>query len=139
MRSGFHAGLIAGMVGGLSVNIARIVESILGLPTAQIGLTFDFIIFHLLTEISITGIFGAIFGIIYSKFHDRIPGKRIKKGLVFGLLIYLLSNIFIASHFVLYGIFTSDESYFLWAGQWAYPGFVTLVPYGIVLGALYKK
>ena len=68
--TGATAGLIAGIIGGIGVNLARIVEAMLGLPTAIAGmLTIETILYHLGYEIGQLGIFGLIFGIVYSKFY----------------------------------------------------------------------
>jgi hypothetical protein len=134
MVSGFHAGVIAGVIAGLGGATAHVLNSLglfgwLALPGL---LEFETLINHITVEIGISAVFGAIFGIVYSKFYDRIPSKGIKKGLLFGLLTYLMSNIFIVSYLGSYGNFWAAGNY-LWAG------FFALIPYGLVLGALYKR
>ena len=127
------AGIIAGIMGAISLALSRIMASILELPVALPGfMNFDFMMNYLLAEIGMTSIFGVLFAIMYSKTYDRIPGTGILKGLVFGLVIWLFSNINVASYLWIYWNY-------LTAIHYIYAGFFTLAPFGLVLGALYKK
>ena len=135
LMRGFHAGAIAGVFAGLGGVVAHVLNSLglfgwLALPGL---LEFETLINHITVEIGLGAVFGAIFGLVYSKFYDRIPGKGVKKGLLFGLLTYLMSNIFFVSYLVSYGNFFVAGN-FLWAGFLS-----TGVPYGLVIGALYKR
>ena len=134
------AGLIAGIIGGIVANIARIIEALFGLPTAIPGmLTVETMLYHLGYAIGYSGIFGAVFVIFYSRFYDAIPGKGVKKGLVFGSIMYLFSNLYLSSLELWYGLLTGVEQWFLLSAELAYVGFFALLPYGIVLGVLYER
>ena len=137
---GFYAGLIAGVIGGISVNIVRIIEAILGLPSAIPGiLTVETALFHLFYEMGAIGIFGALIGVLYSKFHNGIPGKGRKKGLIFGLLIGLFSNIWWVSAWFLEWLLTGIE-YCLWELFELTLTYFAIFPlYGVILGLLYER
>ena len=94
MMRGFYPGLIAGIIGGIVGSISIIIGTMIGLPHILIGvpLTFELMISHLGYNIGATGIFGGIFGIVYSKFYNGIPSEGLKKGIVFGLLTYLFQT-----------------------------------------------
>ena len=74
---------------------------------------------------------GIILAFIFSILYTAIPGKGIKKGLVYGLIIYLVSNIRAAN---LIWAYIPD-----WAAICAFTGIFALIPDGIVLGYLDKK
>ena len=135
---GFYAGLIAGIVAGISLTSGRIIESILKLVSAEVVLTLDFIIAHFGYAIGATAIFGGIFGAIYSKFYHGIPGKGVKNGFVFGLLIYLLSNVYQSSRELINWLLTWEDIYFKWIFSWGLALYVW-IPYGVVLGFLYER
>lgn len=54
-------------------------------------------------EIAIGIIWGAIFGVIYPLFYDKIPGKGILKGLVYSLIIFVITHEMVALFYVLVG------------------------------------
>jgi hypothetical protein len=137
MVSGFHAGAIAGVAGGLAAVASHVLNIILGLSwLTQYELpgllVFETLINHIVVEIGLTAIYGAIFGLIYSKFYERIPGKGIKKSFIFSMMFYLISNIYLASFAAAYGNLPV-------AGGFAWAGFWTLAVYGIVLGAIHER
>lgn len=140
LMRGFYAGLIAGCIGGLVYTVSELLETILGLPAGVPDLlTFNILMIHLGYAIPANGVYGGTFGIIYSKFYDGVPSKGVKKGFVFGLIIFFISNIFIASGNLLSWLLTGVEQYFLWSYSWAMGGFTIWLPYGVVLGLLYER
>ena len=127
----FHAGAVAGVAAGIAATAARAIEVALNLPTAVFFpgfLRFDVVISHLVTEVGLNAIFGAVFGLVYLRFYDRLPGRGIKKGFVFGMLIYLVSNIHVAFYDLLYGL-SGALLGLPGAGVYAYIGFPTLAAY----------
>ncbi|OGD53000.1 hypothetical protein A3K80_03610 [Candidatus Bathyarchaeota archaeon RBG_13_38_9] len=87
----------------------------------------------IITSIMVTNIiWGIIAGYGYKLGYDVIPGKGITKGAIWGLAIWVISNIrtvtIMQSHMSPVAI-----TIYLWCG------FFALLVYGIVLGALYKK
>ncbi|MCX6659978.1 MAG: hypothetical protein NTX81_06320 [Candidatus Bathyarchaeota archaeon] len=79
-------------------------------------------------------VWGIIFGYLYARFYDPIPGKGVMKGLYCGLLIWLVSNIRSVSINGLLPTIAPWGISYLWCGFWA-----MVITYGPVLGALYKK
>ena len=84
LMRGFYAGLMAGIVGGIALTSSHAMMTILGFGTfftgAGVSISFDLLINHLGYAVGSTGIFGGIFGIIYSKIYNIVPGKNICKG-----------------------------------------------------------
>ena len=140
MKNAVAAGLIAGIIGAITINVATVIQAILGITTAVPGiLSIDMMLSHLAYEIGQLGVFGSIFGILYSRFFDRIPSKGAKKGLIFGSIMYLFSNIYTASLNLLYGLFSGIGQYIQISGLFVTTGFFCLIPYGLALGVLFKK
>jgi len=79
--------------------------------------------------------FGAIFGALYSRLHDPIPGKGISKGFNFGLMIWLIKDI-AAGAFV--PLLSRHLHWTIWIAL-IFIGFFKWITYGSLLGALYKK
>ena len=86
----------------------------------------------IISRIVLHTVWGAIFGAIYPKFYDVVPGKGIMKGLCFGLLLFLISSVRAAT-------FLAAYTFVPLATSWVFVGFFQFASYGIVLGALYKK
>jgi len=133
------AGAIAGVLCAIAAHGAYILAAIIKLPWGAANLpgvlTISFLISHLSYEIMHYLVFGPIFGAIYALYYDSTPGKGVFKGLVYGLILYLISNLYYGVLLVQrWGYETITDA----IGAW-WMGFFTLATYGIVLGALYKK
>ena len=88
------------------------------------------------SQIGFNLIWGAIFGALYVKFQNQIPGKGISKGLVFDLLLWAIHGIYPA----IFYLTIVSPPWVSWALGWMIGGFVVRVlGYGAVLGVLYKK
>jgi hypothetical protein len=75
-------------------------------------------------------IWGAIFGILFAFFYERVPGHNISKGLIFSMIIFSITNLPLAIHSIVYGIFAG---FFAWTFA-----IFAFIAYGLVLGYLYK-
>jgi len=128
MKNPIIVGAIAGVVKGITAFSGWYPAGFLGLmeipPLPEI-LTF-------LGTLGFDVIWGIFLAIIYSILYNSIPGKGISKGLVYGIGLYLVSNFRAANLLWSFGN-TPDAIFF------AYFGIFALIPYGLVLGALYKK
>jgi hypothetical protein len=140
LMRGFYAGLLAGIFGGTTFIITSIVGEIIrtGYITTVVQ---DFMKPDVLRDYSIymvgyLAIFGSISGIYYTIFYNRIPGKGVKKGIVFGCMIGLLSNIWMAFRYYLIGLFTGIEAFSSIA---LLGGFQMWFVYGLVLEPIYKR
>jgi len=128
MKSGFASGAIAGFFAGtLTIFGAIPYQLALGLQPATVLKDLPFTgTVHLGYNI----IWAAVFGVIYTKFYDVIPGKGAKKGLVYGLIIYLMIALLPASYYLANGNFTQGNGYLL-------IGILYTVTYGFLQGILY--
>jgi hypothetical protein len=137
IQAGAIAGLVGGVVGFFCMNIFPAI-----FPTIEIfkllgsyPSLFDVVIV-LSAVLVLNMVWGGIQGIIFSRFYNRILGKGVSKGLVFGLLIFLIVD----AHPVSFLIALSKYEYLIRAVfQYAFYGFFVQISYGSVLGALYKK
>jgi len=129
MGNGIYPGAFAGIADGVGAGVSAYVGGFLGLyPTYSVTIESIFG-----AHIFINMMWGIVFGAFYSRFNDLIPGKGILKGLCFGIIIWLIATFQIATYFLAYG-----EIYEFW--MWAWIGFFsTGIPFGIVLGLLYRK
>ena len=133
IKRGFFYGVIAGVGSGVVGTISWIIGMSLRIwePIPSI-LSATSLTTRLINEIVIAVAFGAIFGVLYSMYYDATPGKGILKGLVFGLLLFFISSVRFG--FIGLAYYGMDA-----AIQVLWPGFFTLITFGLVLGYLYKK
>jgi hypothetical protein len=132
MKSVIIVGLIAGFIAG----IVQAVLDISGIWElfAPGWLSFPVSIQHTVLFRAIWFSFwGIIVGGLYGFFYDYIPSKGVKKGLIFGLIIWIAVAIYPATINYGYG-----------AGEYFIPKTFTLfisqcVVYGSLIGILYKK
>jgi hypothetical protein len=133
---GFYSGLIAGIIGGIALFLYVIITQHLSqLPDFT---SLDFWLNYFIYQIGLQGIFGGIFGIMYSKFYNGIPGKSIVKGLVFGLIIFLLGNFAYGTLHLWIGLSAANESHLAWGIDY-FEGFPLFLAYGIALGPIYER
>ena len=134
MKNGYVVGGIAGAIAGVADGIVSYIISILG---GKIGLWADYDPITLLmqfpaqTAINVT--WGVFFGFAFVMFYNCIPRQGVKKGIIYGLIVYfLLSNLRSAAFTYMFGF---SEAAF----SWAIHGIFASIAYGAVLGYLYKK
>jgi len=132
-------GVISGLIAGL---IAGIVASFIGIPIiSKLGLYYDPFALpsppilpftEVLANETINNlVWGVILGIIYSRVSRVIPGKSLVKGLVYGLVGYLLYNIYWVIIFLPFQLLDVVATHIIY-------GLSIWIPYGIILGILYK-
>ena len=128
MKKDLVVGFIGGIVNAITATAIVVYNSIIG---GYAVTTIENIVKY---QIVINLTWGIIFGILYSKFCKSIPGKGIWKGLVYGLMLYFFSNIYMFSYPFVYGdpIMIARHILFL-SGIWVW------IVYGLVLGILYEK
>lgn len=140
MKSVLTASVIAGLIAGLFSAILGVAGWSIGLygilEPPKIGVMVNFS----MGWVMVTVIFCIAFGFIYEKIYHSLPGKGIKKGLYFGLMIWFIKDI-AAGTFCIYGGTMIPG---LW--EWVAVGVNLIVIgvymwiiYGLVLGYLYKK
>jgi len=87
----------------------------------------------------LVGIFGAIFGIFYSRFYPGLPSKGVKKGFIFSLIIGFFSNIWWTSSNFLKWLLTGKVQFLWWSFEFAYTYIVIFPLYGVILGVVYER
>jgi len=84
-------------------------------------------------------IWGIIFGAFFAKVYNLVPGKKIKKGLCYGLTMFLITSCLIGAWCVIWSIFHNDwiMARYLAGALWI-TGTAQFIVFGLVLGYLYK-
>jgi len=130
ITGGIYPGAIAGLIGGIPVEISNILifnRHLWSIYLSEICV----LIGQLGTHLFFNMIWGIVFGILFVVFYEKIPGIGIPKGLIFSMIMFLISS-FRSGIFILgYGD--------LMLGLWQFTGGFTFLFFGILLGYLYKK
>ena len=128
--SGFVAGLVSAIVAALMVSVG----GQMGLFGWGVVYPESLVPYSASTFILLGVIFGPIVAVIYSRFYDLIPGKDLRKGLNFGLIVWFIKDIMAATYVtvsmmqpILVGVNLIVGGLYMW------------ITYGLVLGHLYKK
>ena len=129
MKNVILAGTIAGFISGISCAIIGHTYYSMRLYGFTPGTLMELTVFMAVLTI----IFGVIFSLIYARFYSLIPGEGFKKGLYFGLMIWLIKDI-AAGSYVAFVARNIDIGIDLIIG-----GLYMWGIYGIALGYLYKK
>ena len=129
MKNVILAGTIAGLISGITCAILGYVVTSMRIyeftPGSLIEVTVSMAV--------LTVIFGVIFSLIYARFYSLIPGEAVKKGLYFGLMIWLIKDITGGAYITFVAKQPGIGIDFLVGGIYIW------VIYGLVLGYLYKK
>jgi len=143
VKSGFYPGAIAGLFCGLNSGIV----SVLGHLTGQWGVitggeivnTIEFWYSQFGHHVLINMIWGIIFGLMYPKVYNIVPGKKFTKGVCYALILYLITTFQINTWFV---VWYANHN----AWQLALISVLNIIAYGLswtiyglVLGYLYRK
>jgi hypothetical protein len=130
LKIGALSGVIAGFAAAIVAVICQDICLAIGFPYAIIWTTPpNLALVHIVVGI----IWGAIFGIIYSKGYGLVAGKGLSKGLLYGMIIFLFTNIRDATFYVPYGIFVAQYV------PWLFIGFFMWAAYGLLLEILYGE
>lgn len=137
LMGGILPGAIAGFLGGFGAAIANYISSVTGLfaqamPGAPRQFSFSFWLSQSGSHIMINLFWGAIFGIIFTKVYNVVPGKGVIRSLCYSMILLLLGTFLTSMHWVGWG--------FAPLAEWAFfVGFLQASIFGIVLGLLYRK
>ena len=126
-----QVGAIAGLIGGIVIDIAHVMFWNPLQEEFPKTIDFEFLISQLGTHSLINMLWGAFFGILFTMFYIRIPGKKILKGIVFAIIIFFITSF----RFAIYGLLYELPPVFV---AWGNAIFLFLA-YGIILGLLYRK
>jgi hypothetical protein len=132
------ADIIAGLVIGIVAAIFTFVRLMMGIPSGwDLPLITPWITNVIALDFVLAFIWGIIFSIIFVLLYARLPGRNVMKGLYYGLLIYLITVVYII--FVGLWNFSYIEGYFLAIGYGLVTNGLAFICYGLVLGYFYKK
>lgn len=131
LKGAFHLGAFAGIVSGLS---SFILASVIINPLLWPKFMEDvgFLLSQLGTNVMFNMIWGIVFGILYAMFYEKIPSKGILKGLIFSMVLYFFTSFQYSIRHLMYGY----PVFFIWAFL---AGLFVFVPFGVVIGLLYRK
>jgi len=88
-------GAIAGFMGGLAASVFAVIGHMTGYWGIEVGgqliSTIDFWMSQAGAHIVINMSFNIVFAMIFAKVYNIIPGKKVIKGLYFGLIMYFIT------------------------------------------------
>jgi len=141
LTGGIRIGAIAGLLGGVFALLSRVLGEIIGLfPFSYMVKEGEYIVIEdffyrfldgIDGQIFINMIWGIVFGMIYTKAYNAVPGKGISKGIFYGMVFFLVASL----RYSIYLFFWGD---FNFAWMFLFIGFFNALFYGIFLGILYK-
>ncbi len=129
MKNVVFAGAIAGLISGIACSFIGYTVTSLRLYEFTPGSLIEVIV----SMTTLTVIFGIIFSLIYARFYSLIPDEGWKKGLYFGLMIWLIKDIAAGS----YAAFVARQPGI--GIDFIVGGLYMWVIYGVALCYLYKK
>ncbi|WP_455278408.1 hypothetical protein [[Eubacterium] cellulosolvens] len=133
-KIGAVSGLIAGIVAGIIGALIAIIYVYAGLPFNPHASNIADIPTFVTITITLTIIWGIILGAIYSRAHEVISDKIIKKGLLYGLFCALIFPIrdafFLTSYFYIDSLTSINMVIY---------ALVVWIPFGIILATLYGR
>ena len=143
MRSGLLPGAIAGLCGGMAASIFAVMGHVTGywgiITAGEVISTIDFWMSQAGTHILINMIWGTIFGAFFAKVYNLVPGKNVRKGLYYALIMVFITSIYCNSW---------DSTWYAYHGQYetSLASFLinsisvaNAIVYGLLLGLLYRK
>lgn len=123
-------GLVAGFISGIADFIFSII-SIFGI-FFPIVLTVDIQMLAIYTIIT-ASLWGIVWVLLYAFFYDYLPGKGVRRGLFFGLIIWIIAP---TSNWII----SAACGYYLLAIQTVIVTFFSIgIVYGLILGYIYKE
>jgi hypothetical protein len=132
MKNVILAGGVAGLIAGILAGAINYFGLLFGLGGIKIPL-----INAVVATVLLTIFFGAIFGLLYRALYESIPGEGVKKGFLFGLIIWLIKDI-TAGAFLLF-VSSMNIYYASAATNLVVVGSYQWMMYGLSLGFLYRK
>jgi hypothetical protein len=139
LKGVFYPGAIAGIVSGITSFLAAWLI-INPLMWQRFSTDVGFLMSQLGTLVMFDMIWGIVFGVLFAMFYEKIPGKGIFKGLIFAISVYFFTNLpTTVYHLMYYQLLTLEYEILIW-GIWSIlTGLSVFIPFGIVLGLLYRK
>ncbi|WP_455277917.1 hypothetical protein [[Eubacterium] cellulosolvens] len=126
--------IVTGLIAGFISGIADLIFSVFGL----FGIFFPIVLTNDVQMLAIytiimASLWGILWTLLYAFFYDYIPGKGVKRGLVYGLIIWIITP---TSNWIISVV----RGYYLWAIQTAIVTFFSVeIVYGLILGYIYRE
>jgi len=79
-------------------------------------------------------IWGVVFGVLFVRFYDKVPGKGILKGLTFSIIVFFFTTFQTGIYGLVYLVYGSFD----WGIACIIAGVFALFPFGLVIGLLYR-
>jgi len=141
MKTGYAAGAVAGFIVGIPALIfgVPIIQMIgFGLSLSEV---LEILPFTATMHIVFNTFWGLVWGVLFAKFYDVIPGaSSVKKGLMWGL-VYAVVEWWCGSLWLVNGFFAIERvsiHFFANVLLWAVYGPVVILFYGLPFGYLYE-
>jgi len=128
-KGGIHPGAIGGLIGGIVIFFAHaLFWDPIDFPkyVTDIG----FLLGQFGTHAFINMCWGAVFGILFVVFYERIPRKDALQGFIFGIIIFFITSFRFAIYWLLFGNIGYSIS-------WGNAIFLFIIN-GLILSLLYK-
>jgi len=146
MIDGILPGAIAGLCGGIGAAIFAVIghaTGYWGVPAGASGelvSTIEFWWSQAGAHILVNMLWGTIFGAIFTKVYYFVPGKGIKKGLCYGLIVYLTTTFLFGTYNVGWAIFHNNWTLaqYLAGACWIIGGANGII-FALAFGLLYRK
>lgn len=135
-------GVIPGVITALIFSLLVIIGYVVG---AYTGIVFsfmetypdyladiEFIIYQYMNHAWVNMFLMGIYGAIYAMFYNKIPGKGLFKGSIFGLIIWAIIDLQTGLYYLMYGMLN-------WALTMGIESADLYIFFGLVLEGLYKK
>ena len=143
VKSGLLPGAVAGLMEGITAGCVSVIGHLTGLWGVVTGgvivNTIGFWISQFATHILLNMIWATVFGAFFALVYHLVPGKKVIKGLIYGLIMFCITSFQLFTWIIVW-----YANHNLW--QLVYPMILNILVYGfdfvvfgIVLGALYRK
>jgi hypothetical protein len=132
IQKGSQVGALTGLIGGIAAFLSAVPANMWILKLGTVVLETDFLIGQAMLHIGLNTIWSTIFGIIFTKVYDVVPGKSLFKGLIYGLTYFLITSF----HAVTYYFFLATMPHVFHS---LIIGISNTIVFGLVLGYFYKK
>jgi hypothetical protein len=133
VKGGIYPGAIAGLLAGILLFIIQLFLNKTLYP--MIVADINFLVSQLGTHLLFNMIWGAVFGVLFVRFYNKIPSKGILKGITFAMILYFFTTFQFAvwsMAYLFYGSFDYGIAVII-------AGLSVFIPFGLVLGFLCRK
>ena len=143
MKGGIQPGAIAGLLGGVAAGVVAVMGHVTGywgvITAGKIVPTIGFWWSQFGVHVLMNMIWGTVFATIFPKVYNLVPGRRIGKGLYYGLIMYFITTFQITTWGTCWYAYHNASSLAITNMLSLSFSAANAVVFGLVLGALYKR